>query len=222
MKTKNLVLFWDWNGTVVDDSFVFVNILNVLLEKKGLPKITLAFYKENFCFPVVDFYKKLGLYKSLSFFSSLNKDFIQLYNQQKNAPKLKKNIVALIGYLNNRGVKQFVVSAQNNKTLTGLVSFYGLKQSFVAVVGVDNDLAYGKKGFANSLKKKYCNKKNNIIVVGDTFLDFEVSQHIGARCLLVDWGHYSFGRLSCCGVPVFSSVGGLKRFLIKDLGLASL
>ena len=104
MKTKNLVLFWDWNGTVVDDSFVFVNILNVLLKKGGLPKITLAFYKENFCFPIVDFYKKLGLYKSPSFFSSLNKDFIQLYNLQKHAPKLKKNIVALIGYLNNIGV----------------------------------------------------------------------------------------------------------------------
>ena len=153
---------------------------------------------------------------------SLNKDFVGLYNQQKHAPKLKKNIVALIGFLNNLGVNQFVVSAQNNKTLAGLVSFYGLKQSFVAVGGVDNDLACGKKGLANSLKNKYCNKKNNIVVVGDTFLDFEVSRHIGARCLLVDWGHYSFGRLSCCGVPVFSSVEGLKKFFIKELGLTSL
>ena len=64
---RELVVFWDWNGTIVDDGFVFVNILNVLLEKHNLKKISLAFYKQNFCFPVVDFYKSLGLYKGSSF-----------------------------------------------------------------------------------------------------------------------------------------------------------
>ena len=101
------------------------------------------------------------------------------------------------------------------------MSFYGLRQSFVAARGVDNDLAYGKKRLALGLKKKYCDKKSDIVILGDTFLDFEVSQHIGARCLLVDWGHYSYARLSCCGVPVFSSVRALKGFIINDLGLAT-
>jgi len=221
MKTKNLVLFWDWNGTIVDDAFVFVDVLNVLLKKNNLQKITLDFYRENFCFPVVDFYKKLGLYQNASFFNSLNEDFISLYNQQKHSPKLKTNIVELINRLNNLNVKQYVVSAQNNKTLLGLVSFYGLEGSFVGVFGVDNNLASGKKNVAAYLKNKHC-VNSEILVVGDTVLDFEVSNHLGARCVLVDWGHCNLNRLSSCGVPVFSSVSGLENFFIKDLGLTSL
>jgi len=221
MKTKNLVVFWDWNGTLIDDSFVFVNILNVLLKKNGLPKITLNFYKENFCFPVVDFYKKLGLYKSPSFFSSLNQKFVLLYNKQKHVPKLKSNILSLVNDLNNNNIEQCVVSAQNNQTLLGLVSFYGLNNSFVKVVGVRNDLALGKKALAEKLKNKFF-KHNRVLVVGDTFLDFEVSKHLGGNCVLVDWGHYSFSRLSVCGAPVFRSVGDLRSFFIKELGLTNL
>ena len=221
MKTKDFVVFWDWNGTLVDDAFVFVRILNVLLQKNSLPKISLGFYKENFCFPVVDFYKKLGLYKNASFFSSLNKDFVLLYEQQKHVPKLKKNIVNLIKTLHKMKIKQCVVSAQKNKTLTELVSFYGLTSSFIEVVGVDNDFASGKKSLAKNLKNKL-GSSCEILIVGDTFLDFEVSNYIGARCVLVDWGHYSFKRLSVCGVPVFSCVEDLWGFLVTTPELTNL
>ena len=76
MENKDFVVFWDWNGTLVDDAFIFVNNLNLLLAKNNLQKITHTFYKEHFCFPVVDFYKKLGLYKNPPFFSSLNQEFV--------------------------------------------------------------------------------------------------------------------------------------------------
>ena len=221
MKTKELVVFWDWNGTLIDDAFVFVHILNVLLKKNNLPKINLQYYKENFCFPVVDFYKKLGLYKNASFFSLLNKNFILLYEQQKNTPKLKANILSLIKFLNKKQIKQCVVSAQNNSTLNELVSFYGVGSFFVDVVGVNNDLACGKKKIAKILKNKFAENKK-ILVVGDTFLDFDVANHIGADCVLVDWGHNSFEHLSHCGVPVFSSVKDLKRFFVNSLELTNL
>jgi len=221
MKSKDLVVFWDWNGTLVDDAFVFVDVLNVLLERNSLQKISLEFYKKNFCFPVVDFYKKLGLYKNSSFFSALNKDFIELYNQRKYEPKLKKNISKLIYDLNKINIKQYVVSAQENQTLLGLISFYGLNKYFVRAVGVNNDFAFGKNKLAKKLKNSLC-QNNIILVVGDTLLDFEVANHIKGECVLVDWGHYSLGRLSCCGVPVLSSVKELGRFFVKRLELTSL
>ena len=100
-------------------------------------------------------------------------------------------------------------------------AFYGLNNLFVDVVGVDNDLALGKTSLAVALKKQQC-KNADIFVVGDTLLDFEVASSIGAKCVFVDWGHYSFLRLSDCKVPVFSSVGALKSFFIQEMELASL
>ena len=97
-----------------------------------------------------------------------------------------------------------------------MVDFYELSRFFVDVVGVDNDLASGKKKLAQDLKNKVGQNKK-VLVIGDTVLDFEVASHIGAECVLVDWGHYSFNRLSGCGVPVFSSVEDLKLFLINSL-----
>ena len=221
MKNKNVVVFWDWNGTIVDDAFVFVDILNVLLKKNKKPQISLDFYKNNFCFPVADIYKKIGLYKNSFFFNSLNKSFINLYNKNKHLPKLKPNIKNLVLFLRQNNIKQYIVSAHNNKTLHSLVAFYGLNNLFVDVVGVDNDLALGKTSLAVALKKQQC-KNADIFVVGDTLLDFEVASSIGAKCVFVDWGHYSFLRLSDCKVPVFSSVGALKSFFIQEMELASL
>tara|TARA_Y100001960_G_C14721143_1_gene852458 strand:- start:849 stop:1511 length:663 start_codon:yes stop_codon:yes gene_type:complete len=216
MKKNSFVIFWDWNGTIVDDTFVFVQILNILLKKYNLKPISLAFYKKHFCFPVIDFYKKLELYKNPLFFKTLNAEFIKLYNKNKLKPKLKPGVVELINLLNSNGFSQCVVSAQNNKTLHGLISYYNLSGSFEQIVGVDNDLAVGKKDLAHQLCKKYKNK--NFIVVGDTLLDHQVAKHIGADCILVDWGHYSSCRLSSSGSFVVSSLKGLRSsiFLLAE------
>ena len=58
LKNKEYIIF-DWNGTLIDDAFVFVDILNVLLEKRHLEKIDLKKYRELFCFPIKEFYKKI-------------------------------------------------------------------------------------------------------------------------------------------------------------------
>jgi len=50
---NNLVVVWDWNGTLVDDAFIFVDIMNGYLSEFSLPPISLSDYKNNFCFPVI-------------------------------------------------------------------------------------------------------------------------------------------------------------------------
>ena len=57
-KIKHII--WDWNGSIVDDAWLFVDLMNVVLKKRGLPKISIADYQETFCFPLEDYYKKLG------------------------------------------------------------------------------------------------------------------------------------------------------------------
>ena len=48
-------IIWDWNGTIVNDAPLFVDIMNKSLSAASLPNITLNDYKNLFVFPIVDF-----------------------------------------------------------------------------------------------------------------------------------------------------------------------
>ena len=51
-------IFFDFNGTILDDLQVCFEIESEMFEMEGLPQITLDFYKDNFSFPVREYYKK--------------------------------------------------------------------------------------------------------------------------------------------------------------------
>ena len=53
-------VIWDWNGTLLDDAWLCVDVMNGMLSKRGLPLITLEIYRNIFDFPVRDYYLKLG------------------------------------------------------------------------------------------------------------------------------------------------------------------
>ena len=55
---KNII--WDWNGTIVNDASVFVVVMNTVLSRRGLKKISLSDYKQNFCFPIKKYWRFLG------------------------------------------------------------------------------------------------------------------------------------------------------------------
>ena len=58
ISNKKHIIF-DWNGTLIDDGNIFVDVLNVLLSRRKLDKINLQIYRDLFCFPIIDFYKKI-------------------------------------------------------------------------------------------------------------------------------------------------------------------
>ena len=51
IKNKKHIIF-DWNGTLVNDTEIFVDVLNELLEYRQLPKIDVNQYKDLFCVPI--------------------------------------------------------------------------------------------------------------------------------------------------------------------------
>ena len=46
-------ILWDWNGTLIDDAWLGVAVMNEMLEKKKLPTITVDHYRAVFGFPVL-------------------------------------------------------------------------------------------------------------------------------------------------------------------------
>ena len=54
-------IIFDWNGTLIDDAWIFVDILNALLKKRNLDQIGLMEYQEMFCFPISNFYQNVAM-----------------------------------------------------------------------------------------------------------------------------------------------------------------
>ena len=82
MKYKHVI--WDWNGTLVDDTWLCVEIINKLLKKRNLKLVTIDDYKEKFMFPVREYYIELGFnfedepfeVSGLEFINEFKKDYL--------------------------------------------------------------------------------------------------------------------------------------------------
>ena len=64
MKIKHII--WDWNGTLVNDAQLCVDIVNEILSEFDIPPVSFEFYRNNFSFPVRNYYDRLGLPKNLT------------------------------------------------------------------------------------------------------------------------------------------------------------
>ncbi len=212
---NNKVVIWDWNGTIVDDAFLFVEIMNDFLEDFGLKKITLEDYRNHFCFPVHDYYVSLGFNLSDGDFRLLTLEFIKKYKEKMFNPKLKKNISVVIKHLYSRGFSQFVVSAQEQKLLNRSVGFYNLKKYFSGIYGLDNNFAVSKLALAKNNLGPLLGPLSFPLVIGDTLHDLEMASYIGASCYLVSWGHNSLSRLKKSKATVIDSTSSLLALMEK-------
>ena len=91
--TKIKHIIWDWNGTLVNDGWLFVELMNLVLEKRNLPKITLSDYKNTFCFPLEKYYQRLGFNFNKESYLVPSLEFIKLYDNMgfRKAPWQKIN-----------------------------------------------------------------------------------------------------------------------------------
>ena len=211
MKINNII--WDWNGTIVRDAFLFVDIMNTLLQEKGLPKISLHTYKNRFCFPITKYWKSLGFRFSASSFQTMNNYFIRQYQKRMFEPSLQPGIKSVLQHIKNKKINQFVLSASENSLLQASIRYYRLEKKFTDVVGVNNINALGKKGLARKLFNKYNMSSQRTLVIGDTQYDLEVARELGCKLLLVSYGHFSHRRLVAFGEPVVARAKDIKLYI---------
>lgn len=53
-------VFWDWNGTIIDDLEINFSVINTLLNDRKKDAISLSQYRQAFTFPIKEFYRRVG------------------------------------------------------------------------------------------------------------------------------------------------------------------
>lgn len=208
-------IIWDWNGTLLDDTSLCVEVLNDLLTGRGMLPITEAVYRQKFGFPVVEFYNWLGFETGEEHFQKLSRQFMARYEARwLEECALHPETAQVLSYLIDRGLTHSVLSAAKQEALDIGIEHFGIRHHFTGLMGADNIYAKGKVEQGQHWIKQLPWGPDEIVLIGDTLHDFEVSAAIGTRCILLDHGHHTSERLAESGVPVVSSFNEIVELVI--------
>ena len=209
MKYKHIV--WDWNGTLLDDRWLCIEAINVVLGSRGMPLVSDKTYRDVFCFPVIKYYEKLGFDFTKEHFPISG--FLEYYKSRFKDCKLHKDAEFVLKRINGSGATQSILSAGKQSSLVRWVNHHNIGHLFNQLIGIKNEKADGKIEAGINWLKTSRLEPENILLVGDTIHDREVSQEMGVKCLLIDIGHVSTKRLNKTGERVLPALRGILEYL---------
>ena len=168
--------------------------MNIILQKRGLPEISILDYQSKFCFPLEKYYKNLGFDFKKEPYLVPSLEFIALYGKEKYRPKLYPEIIKILHQLRKCSIKNYLLSAQNHDSLLELISFYQIGPLFEKIQGTDNLHARGKQKLASKLLKSCEINRSEVLFIGDTNMDVKIAVANNAPILGLTFGHQSRER----------------------------
>ncbi|MCX5632817.1 MAG: HAD hydrolase-like protein [Phycisphaerae bacterium] len=203
--TKYKHIIWDWNGTLLDDGWLCVEILNRMLACRGMKTTSIFEYQKYFDFPVINYYIKLGFNFEKESFDDVAKEYIRAYESQCRECHLRQGVIDVVKQFKAKGFLQSVLSASQQSSLFGILEFFGLKEFFENIAGLDDYYAHSKIDIGRKLLKNLAISGREILLIGDTTHDYQTACELEADCLLLPAGHQSRERLVACGAKVCDS-----------------
>ncbi len=206
-------ILWDWNGTLISDIDPVIRAMNKILTKRKLPLLTEETYKEIFDFPVRKYYEKLGFDFSKDSFEELSDAFISNYSLESKNSKMVEHSFEVLTYLQEHGFKQCVLSASELGVLQSQVDAFQIGHFFQELIALDNIFADGKIHIGCKWMERSNVDKKEVLMIGDTTHDFEVTRAMGCDCIIFAGGHQDRKRLDQLGVPVIDSLKEVLHYI---------
>ena len=212
MKFKHII--WDYNGTLLNDVQLCVDVMNSMLIPRGLPEINSSIYKAVFDFPVKDYYAELGFDFEKESFEKVGTEFIVKYDeQQRSSTKLHKDTDYILQEISRSGISQSVLSARKEAKLIEELEFFGIAKYFNKIVGLNDHYAAGKLENGKKLVSELKLNPTEIALVGDTVHDCEVAVKTGINPILISHGHHTIERLEKCKITVFNDLREVWEYI---------
>ncbi len=206
-------VFLDFNGTLINDVDLCLNLLNKVLKEQGKKEVTLEEYKNIFTFPIKKYYELAGIDFSVESYEKLSIKFINGYQKASLNCNLYDGVIETIKFLKAHDINVYILSASEKNNLLEQCNHFKLTPIVDDVLGLDNIHAASKINLAlDYIKNKNLNKEE-IIFVGDTLHDEEVAKALGVRSILIPNGHQSKEKLLKSDSIIFNDFKDLKKLI---------
>ncbi len=201
-------VIWDYNGTIIDDLELCLNIENEMLEERNMRAgYTKEEYRNLFCFPVIEYYYKLGYTFENETYEDISVIFNKRYDEGFPNCKLIEGSLEKLQESYAKGNRNVILSAARHDKLIEQTDALDIGKYFEERMGIDNLLAGSKVDMAKRWMKERDINPDDCIYIGDTEHDKETADAIGITdCFLVACGHQSYEVLSRTGAKVVRSM----------------
>lgn len=206
-------IVWDWNGTLLDDAWLCVEIVNQLLARRGMAPISAQRYSEIFGFPLKEYCRRLGFAVEDGAFEALSDEFLELYEARRLECSLQPGAREALEVLKDAGIGQSVLSAYQQHTLEEIIEHFGLGPFFDPVLGLDNPLGQGKINRGVAWMAQASLVPQRVLLCGDLAHDLEVAQAMGICCALIPSGHQVPTTWPVNEAQVMNDLGALLAWL---------
>ncbi|MCF7790908.1 MAG: HAD hydrolase-like protein [Victivallales bacterium] len=206
-------VIWDWNGTIINDSWLCIEIINKMLSSRDKPQITEKIYSEVFDFPAEKFYKNIGFDFSEISFDAISAEFMLYYEKRKYECVLHEHFTKIQPCINKTKIEQSILTAYPGKYLKDILLFHKLHKIFAYTSGLEHIKADSKIENGKKLIERIGTPRENCLYVGDTIHDLDAAEAMGIECYLFPSGHNSLRRLLKKTDKIIKNYTDLKQIL---------
>lgn len=208
-------IIWDWNGTLLDDLELSIKAVNVLLNERDLPLLTLDRYRDIFGFPVINYYEKAGFDFSKEPFEIPARQYVKLYASGESDLKLFPDVVDTLSFFKDNNYHQIVLSAMKEDNLRKMISNAGISHFFDGIFGIKDNYAREKVSIGKQVVENLNLNPEKCLMIGDTLHDAEVAEQCGFDCILFSGGHVAKQRLETTGFKIIDQHKTLTSIILS-------
>lgn len=182
---------WDWNGTLLDDVDAGLATTNAVLAAHGRPQLAgRAHYRDQFGFPVREFYRRLGFEADEDFLAA-SRAYVAAWPHHSRDAQLHDGVREVLASIRGLGLVQVLVSATESSALVGQLAPFGLASQFDEVHGGDDAINPAKEHVVAAWLQRSGLRPDEVTMVGDTRHDAQIADALGCRFIRVEHGHQS-------------------------------
>lgn len=188
--------FFDWNGTLFDDTQACFEATNACLGFYDIEPISLEKFRSTVHFPLLHFYRECGV-DTDTFLKNGDKSATH-YNYAYEEASLRtnaglmKNAIELLEWLKQRGVLLAIISNRPEALLLEEIKAAGIADYFEVISGSVNVATMisklSKLERLEAMMHRFNIQKGNALFIGDTEEEIHAANHAGIIGLGISQG----------------------------------
>ncbi len=208
-------VFWDWNGTLLDDLRYGMEVRNRTFPPLGLPAVeSVEEYHRQFTFPIRTYYERAGVTDEN--FVLVAHAWMDEYLRGFSTVPLHADAKETLERFRAAGIRQTVLSATKLDLLTKQIAQFGIENYFADILGLGDIYAGSKEDIGRQYVASNGIAPEEICVLGDTLHDADVARAIGAKCILIARGHQSRETLMEAGCPIADTLVDAADLILQN------
>lgn len=208
-------IFWDFNGTIIDDVNTALGCVNDMLERKGRQPITLSDYYNYVETPIVGFYYHILPPEEIDF-DEISKEYHSDYARRADETHLATGAYELLQRLKSDGAHQYIITANHIDETTEIAERLGILPFIDKISGAEDSFADSKINRAKELFDSLNIDRNDAIFIGDTIHDLETANELGIDCILVTYGHQGKKLLESYNACTCSDLSEAEKIIYDE------